>query len=458
MFENLVERFDSVFSNLKKTGSIDEKSLDEAMRSIRRALLEADVSLSVVKNFIENVKNKAIGQNIIDSVSPAQMIIKIVNDELTETLGSGKSELNLVGANPKKIMFIGLQGSGKTTSVVKLAKYIKDKNSQNILLVSLDVNRPAAFEQLQILGNKINIKTLSRIDKQNPIEIIKRSQQEALKTKIDFILYDTAGRINIDNNLLQELKIIENEIKPTETLLVLDSLTGQEAMTVAKNFSETIEITGSILTRVDGDSRGGAALSMKMATGCPIKFMGVGEQVEDLEIFHPERISNRILGMGDIVSLVEKASETIDHQDAENLANKMQKGEFDLNDLLNQIKQMKKMGGISSIMKFIPGLKNMGDIANNQNVNEDSMKQQEAIILSMTSYERKKPKVINGSRKKRIAKGSGTVVSDINKILKQHRKMSDMMKRLSKKGMGNINPMDLSSHIGSGLPNNFFKK
>lgn len=458
MFENLVERFDSVFSNLKKTGSIDEKSLDEAMRSIRRALLEADVSLPVVKNFIENVKNKAIGQNIIDSVSPAQMIIKIVNDELTETLGSGKSELNLVGANPKKIMFIGLQGSGKTTSVVKLAKYIKDKNSQNILLVSLDVNRPAAFEQLQILGNKINIKTLSRIDKQNPIEIIKRSEQEALKTKIDFILYDTAGRINIDNNLLQELKIIENEIKPTETLLVLDSLTGQEAMTVAKNFSEIIEITGSILTRVDGDSRGGAALSMKMATGCPIKFMGVGEQVEDLEIFHPERISNRILGMGDIVSLVEKASETIDHQDAENLANKMQKGEFDLNDLLNQIKQMKKMGGISSIMKFIPGLKNMGDIANNQNVNEDSMKQQEAIILSMTSYERKKPKVINGSRKKRIAKGSGTVVSDINKILKQHRKMSDMMKRLSKKGMGNINPMDLSSHIGSGLPNNFFKK
>ena len=458
MFENLVERFDSVFSNLKKTGSIDEKSLDEAMRSIRRALLEADVSLPVVKNFIENVKNKAIGQNIIDSVSPAQMIIKIVNDELTETLGSGKSELNLVGANPKKIMFIGLQGSGKTTSVVKLAKYIKDKNSQNILLVSLDVNRPAAFEQLQILGNKINIKTLSRIDKQNPIEIIKRSEQEALKTKIDFILYDTAGRINIDNNLLQELKIIENEIKPTETLLVLDSLTGQEAMTVAKNFSETIEITGSILTRVDGDSRGGAALSMKMATGCPIKFMGVGEQVEDLEIFHPERISNRILGMGDIVSLVEKASETIDHQDAENLANKMQKGEFDLNDLLNQIKQMKKMGGISSIMKFIPGLKNAGDIANNQNVNEDSMKQQEAIILSMTSYERKKPKVINGSRKKRIAKGSGTVVSDINKILKQHRKMSDMMKRLSKKGMGNINPMDLSSHIGSGLPNNFFKK
>ena len=447
-----------IFSGLKKTGSIDEKSLDEAMRSIRRALLEADVSLPVVKNFIENVKNKAIGQNIIDSVSPAQMIIKIVNDELTETLGSGKSELNLVGANPKKIMFIGLQGSGKTTSVVKLAKYIKDKNSQNILLVSLDVNRPAAFEQLQILGNKINIKTLSRIDKQNPIEIIKRSEQEALKTKIDFILYDTAGRINIDNNLLQELKIIENEIKPTETLLVLDSLTGQEAMTVAKNFSETIEITGSILTRVDGDSRGGAALSMKMATGCPIKFMGVGEQVEDLEIFHPERISNRILGMGDIVSLVEKASETIDHQDAENLANKMQKGEFDLNDLLNQIKQMKKMGGISSIMKFIPGLKNMGDIANNQNVNEDSMKQQEAIILSMTSYERKKPKVINGSRKKRIAKGSGTVVSDINKILKQHRKMSDMMKRLSKKGMGNINPMDLSSHIGSGLPNNFFKK
>ena len=386
------------------------------------------------------------------------MIIKIVNDELTEILGSGESKLNVDGLNPKKIMFIGLQGSGKTTSVGKLAKYIKDKYSQNILLVSLDVNRPAAFEQLQILGEKINIKTLSRIDKQNPIDIIKRSQKEAQEHKMDFILYDTAGRINIDDDLLRELKIIENEIDPIETLLVLDSLTGQEAMRVAKDFSEIVKITGSILTRVDGDSRGGAALSMKMATGCPIKFMGIGEQVEDLEIFYPERISNRILGMGDIVSLVEKASENINHQDAEILANKIQKGEFDLNDLLNQIKQMNKMGGISSIMKFIPGLKNINNAVNDQNVHEDSLKQQEAIILSMTPYERKKPKVINGSRKKRIAKGSGTVVSDINKILKQHRKMSDMMKQLSKKGMGNINSFDLGSQLGSGLTNNVFKK
>ena len=458
MFENLVERFDSIFSGLKKTGSIDEQSLDEAMRDIRRALLEADVSLPIVKSFIENIRSRAIGQNVVDSITPAQMIIKIVNDELTEILGSGESKLNVDGLNPKKIMFIGLQGSGKTTSVGKLAKYIKDKYSQNILLVSLDVNRPAAFEQLQILGEKINIKTLSRIDKQNPIDIIKRSQKEAQEHKIDFILYDTAGRINIDDDLLRELKIIENEIDPIETLLVLDSLTGQEAMRVAKDFSEIVKITGSILTRVDGDSRGGAALSMKMATGCPIKFMGIGEQVEDLEIFYPERISNRILGMGDIVSLVEKASENINHQDAEILANKMQKGEFDLNDLLNQIKQMNKMGGISSLMKFIPGLKNINNAVNEQNIHEDSLKQQEAIILSMTPYERKKPKVINGSRKKRIAKGSGTVVSDINKILKQHRKMSDMMKQLSKKGMGNINSFDLGSQLGSGLTNNVFKK
>ena len=428
------------------------------MKKITKMKLGHKNFSKIVKSFIENIRSRAIGQNVVDSITPAQMIIKIVNDELTEILGSGESKLNVDGLNPKKIMFIGLQGSGKTTSVGKLAKYIKDKYSQNILLVSLDVNRPAAFEQLQILGEKINIKTLSRIDKQNPIDIIKRSQKEAQEHKMDFILYDTAGRINIDDDLLRELKIIENEIDPIETLLVLDSLTGQEAMRVAKDFSEIVKITGSILTRVDGDSRGGAALSMKMATGCPIKFMGIGEQVEDLEIFYPERISNRILGMGDIVSLVEKASENINHQDAEILANKMQKGEFDLNDLLNQIKQMNKMGGISSIMKFIPGLKNINNAVNDQNVHEDSLKQQEAIILSMTPYERKKPKVINGSRKKRIAKGSGTVVSDINKILKQHRKMSDMMKQLSKKGMGNINSFDLGSQLGSGLTNNVFKK
>ena len=374
MFENLVDRFDSIFSGLKKTGSINDASLDVAMRDIRRALLEADVSLPIVKDFIENIKTKAIGQDVIKSISPAQMIIKIVNDELINVLGSDSAELNVNGPNPKCIILVGLQGSGKTTSVGKLANYIKNKYSKNILLVSLDINRPAAFEQLEILGKKIDVKTLSKIENQKPTEIVKRSKEEALKNNIDFILFDTAGRVNIDKELLDELKLIDNEVNPIETILVLDSLTGQEAMKVAKDFSESVKITGSLLTRVDGDSRGGAALSMKMATGCPIKFMGVGEQIDDLEVFHPERIASRILGMGDIVSLVEKASETIDQEEAEALAGKLQKGEFDLDDLLNQIKQMKKMGGISGIMKFIPGLKNINQTSGNQNINEDSIK------------------------------------------------------------------------------------
>ena len=457
MFENLVNRFESVFSSLKKTGTINEESLDLAMRDIRRALLEADVSLPVVKSFIANIKEKSLGQDVIQSITPSQMIIKIVNDELIETLGSKTVNLNINNLDVNNYLFIGLQGSGKTTSVGKIANYIKEKFSKKILLVSLDVQRPAAYEQLETLGNKIDIPILEKVEKETPIEIIKRSRDYVSKNNIEFVLYDTAGRINIDNELLEELNLIESEIVPNETILVLDSLTGQEAMKVATDFATTVKVTGSMLTRIDGDSRGGSALSMKVATGCPIKFMGVGEQIVDLEVFHPERIANRILGMGDIVSLVEKASETIDHEKAEEIANKIQKGEFDLNDLLSQISQMKQMGGLSSIMKFIPGLKNLGDIQNNANMNEDSIKRQEAIILSMTPYERTKPKIINGSRKKRIAKGSGTVVSDINKVLKQHRKMADMMKKLSKKGLQNINPMDISNQLGNGINKNFLK-
>ena len=457
MFENLVNRFESVFLNLKKTGTINEESLDLAMRDIRRALLEADVSLPVVKSFIANIKEKSLGQDVIQSITPSQMIIKIVNDELIETLGSNTVDLNINNLDVNNYLFIGLQGSGKTTSVGKIANYIKEKFSKKILLVSLDVQRPAAYEQLETLGNKIDIPILEKVEKETPIEIIKRSRDYVAKNNIEFVLYDTAGRINIDNELLEELNLIESEIVPNETILVLDSLTGQEAMQVATDFATTVKVTGSMLTRIDGDSRGGSALSMKIATGCPIKFMGVGEQIVDLEVFHPERIANRILGMGDIVSLVEKASETIDHEKAEEIANKIQKGEFDLNDLLSQISQMKQMGGLSSIMKFIPGLKNLGDIQNNANMNEDSIKRQEAIILSMTPYERTKPKIINGSRKKRIAKGSGTVVSDINKVLKQHRKMADMMKKLSKKGLQNINPMDISNQLGNGINKNFLK-
>ena len=457
MFNNLTERFESIFKGLKKTGSIDETVLESAMRDIRRALLEADVSLSVAKEFINQVKDQALGQEVLRSITPAQMIIKIVNDELIKILGSESSEINVSGVLPSSFMFTGLQGSGKTTTVAKIGKYLKSKLNKKVMLVSLDVNRPAAFNQLKILADKIEINILPKIENQMPIDIAKRSFEAAKLQDIDFILFDTAGRTNIDENLMKELSLLENEIKPVETLLVLDSLTGQEAVNVASDFSKNIKLTGSILTRIDGDSRGGAALSMKSITGCPIKFMGVGEQVDDLEVFHPERIANRILGMGDIVTLVEKASETVKEEDAAKMAEKLRKGEFDLEDLLSQIQQMKKMGGLSSIMKFIPGLKNLDHNAAQYGSTEEIVKKQEAIIFSMTKYERQKPKIINGSRKKRIAIGSGTIVSDINKILKQHRKMADMMKKLSKKGMGSIDPNLLSDQLGSGNPNDFLK-
>ena len=456
MFENLSNRLQDVFSSLKKTGSIDETALDLAMRDIRRALLEADVSLEVVKKFISEVKQKALGQEIIQSISPSQMIIKLVNDELINILGNDTATINIEGKKPASLMLVGLQGSGKTTSIAKLAKFIKSKYSKNILLVSLDVNRPAAFEQLQKLAIDIDIEILPKVENQSPENIAKRAIAAAEINDIDLILFDTAGRTSIDDNLMQELKELESILEPIETLLILDSMTGQDAINVAKNFSDKIKLTGSILTRVDGDARGGAALSLKMTTGCPIKFIGNGEKIDDIEIFHPDRIANRILDMGDVVTLVEKAAENIDHQEAEKMAERLQQGEFDLNDLLSQINQMKKMGGISSMLKFIPGMKNLGDKANT--VSDDAIKKQEAIILSMTKLERRKPKMINSSRKQRIAKGSGTVVSEVNRILKQHRKMADMMKRVSKKGMSGLQDLGLPQDFNNQIPPEFLKK
>ncbi len=456
MFENLSNRLQDVFSSLKKTGSIDETALDSAMRDIRRALLEADVSLEVVKKFISEVKQKALGQEIIQSISPSQMIIKLVNDELINILGNDTATINIEGKKPASLMLVGLQGSGKTTSIAKLAKFIKSKYSKNILLVSLDVNRPAAFEQLQKLAYDIDIEILPKVENQSPENIAKRAIAAAEINDIDLILFDTAGRTSIDDNLMQELKELESILEPIETLLILDSMTGQDAINVAKNFSDKIKLTGSILTRVDGDARGGAALSLKMTTGCPIKFIGNGEKIDDIEIFHPDRIANRILDMGDVVTLVEKAAENIDHQEAEKMAERLQQGEFDLNDLLSQINQMKKMGGISSMLKFIPGMKNLGDKANT--VSDDAIKKQEAIILSMTKLERRKPKMINSSRKQRIAKGSGTVVSEVNRILKQHRKMADMMKRVSKKGMSGLQDLGLPQDFNNQIPPEFLKK
>ena len=455
MFENLSNRLQAVFSSLKKTGSIDETALETAMRDIRRALLEADVSLDVAKKFISEVKQKAIGQEIIRSISPGQMIIKLVNDELINILGSDTAVINIDGKKPASIMLVGLQGSGKTTSIAKLANFIKIKFNKNILLVSLDVNRPAAFEQLQTLANNIDIEVLPKVENQTPQNIAKRAIAAAEINNIEVILFDTAGRTSIDENLMEELKDLENIINPIETLLTLDSMTGQDTINVAKNFSKKINLTGSILTRIDGDARGGAALSLRMTTGCPIKFIGNGEKIDDLEIFHPDRIANRILDMGDVVTLVEKAAENIDQLEAEKMAERLQQGEFDLNDLLSQINQMKKMGGISSMLKFIPGMKSLGDKANN--VSDDAIKKQEAIILSMTKLERRKPKMINSSRKKRIAQGAGTVVSEVNRILKQHRKMADMMKKISKKGMSGLQDLGLPQDFSNQIPPEFLK-
>ena len=457
MFENLSNRFEEIFKSLKKTGSIDEASLDSTMRDIRRALLEADVALPIAKKFIEDVKKEAIGKEIIRSITPAQMITKIVSDQLIKILGSASPEFQINDNQISSYLFAGLQGSGKTTTVGKIGNYLKSNYDKKILFVSLDTTRPAAFDQLKKLSELIDVTILPKLENQMPIDIVSRAKQFAELQEIDCVLYDTAGRMNVEEGLMSELSLLEKEINPLETILVLDSLTGQEAVNVASDFAKAINITGSILTRIDGDARGGAALSMKYITDCPIKFMGVGEQVDDLEKFHPERIANRILGMGDIVTLVEKAAETVDQEDAQEMAKKLQKGEFDLDDLLSQIRQMKKMGGISGMMKFIPGLSNLSDKIP-QNTNPDnSIAQQEAIILSMTKYERSKPKIINGSRKKRIAAGSGTSVSEINKILKQHRKMSDMMKKLSRKGGGSIDPNMLAGQLGSGMPSDFFK-
>ena len=457
MFENLSNRFEEIFKSLKKTGSIDEVSLDSAMRDIRRALLEADVALPIAKKFIEDVKKESIGKEIIRSITPAQMITKIVNDQLIQILGSASPEFQINDNQVSSYLFAGLQGSGKTTTVGKIGNYLKSNYNKKILFVSLDTTRPAAFDQLKKLSELIDVTILPKLENQMPIDIVSRAKQFAELQEIDCVLYDTAGRMNVEEGLMSELSLLEKEINPLETILVLDSLTGQEAVNVASDFAKAINITGSILTRIDGDARGGAALSMKYITDCPIKFMGVGEQVDDLEKFHPERIANRILGMGDIVTLVEKAAETVDQEDAQEMAKKLQKGEFDLDDLLSQIRQMKKMGGISGMMKFIPGLSNLSDkIPQNTNT-DNSIAQQEAIILSMTKYERSKPKIINGSRKKRIAAGSGTSVSEINKILKQHRKMSDMMKKLSRKGGGSIDPNMLAGQLGGGMPSDFFK-
>ena len=439
MFENLTNKFEEIFSSLKKAPSLSEKEVDEGLRGIRQGLLEADVALPVAKKLIENIRPKAIGQEIIRSTTPGQMIVKIVFDELVKFLGDTKSEINLNAVPPVSIMLVGLQGSGKTTTTAKLAKYLEKNNKKKILMVSLDVYRPAAQEQLKILGEQGSILTLPIVKDQPPIDICRRALSAANLNGAEVILFDTAGRTQIDLQMMSEIKQIQSTVSPSEILLVADSLTGQVAVDVASEFKKTVDISGIILTRADGDGRGGAAISMKHVSNVPIKFLGIGEKIENFEVFHPERITNRILGMGDIVSLVEKASQDIDQENLKKTEENLKKGQFSMEDYLSQLKQMKKMGGIEGILSFLPGVSKIKSQMNKAGVDEKIITQNEAIILSMTKKERENPKLINGSRRKRIANGSGTDVATINKLLKQFRLMTDMMKKMSKGDLKGMN-------------------
>ncbi len=450
MFENLTNKFEEIFSSLKKAPSLDEKQVDEGLREIRLALLEADVSLEVVKEFINRVKPKALGQEVVRSTSPGQMVVKVVNDELISFLGDKNSEIELNAVPPVPMMLVGLQGSGKTTTTAKLARFLEINKKKKVMMASLDVYRPAAQEQLRLLGEQNNIITLPVIKDQLPADICRRAISAANLNGADVILFDTAGRTQIDLQMMSEIKQIESIINPLETILVADSLTGQVAANVAKEFKSTVNLTGIILTRSDGDGRGGAALSMKYVADVPIKFLGVGEKIENFEVFHPDRIANRILGMGDIVSLVEKAAEDLDEEKLKKTEEKLKKGQFSLEDYLTQLRQMKKMGGIEGIMSFLPGVSKVKSQMDQAGVDEKIITQNEAVILSMTKKERENPKIIDGSRKKRIANGSGTDVATINKLLKQFKMMSEMMKKMSK---GNTKGM-----MDKGIPPELFNQ
>lgn len=434
MFDNLSENLSNVFGKLRGKGVLKEEDVDLAMREVRTALLEADVALPVVKDFIANVKEKAIGQDIVKSVSPDQMVIKIVNDELTEFLGGEGQELNLRATPPVVIMMAGLQGSGKTTTTAKIANLLKTKQNKKILMASLDVYRPAAQEQLATLGKQVSLDTLPIVENEKPLAITKRAISEAKKGGYDVLFLDTAGRLHIDDELMDELSQVHKLAKPTETLLVADSLTGQDAVNVAEQFNEKIGVTGIVLTRIDGDGRGGAALSMKHVTGCQIKYLGTGEKISELEAFHPSRIAQRILGMGDIATLVEKAEETVKEQDAKRMAKKMRKGTFDFNDLNEQFDNIKKMGGMGSLIGMMPGLSQMKKQVDNAGVEEKVIVKYQSIICSMTKAEREEPKLINPSRKKRIAAGAGVSIQEVNQLIKQFKQMQLMMKKVSKMG------------------------
>jgi len=454
MFESLSEKLSGILDKLTGRGALSEEDVNAAMREVRLALLEADVALEVVRSFVDRTRTKAVGAAVIKSVKPGQMVVKIVHDSLVETLGGESQAIDLNAPAPVAIMLVGLQGAGKTTTAAKIARRLTERDKCRVLMASLDVKRPAAQEQLAVLGKQVGVETLPIIAGQEPVAIARRAEQAARLQGYDVVLFDTAGRTHIDEPLMQEMAEIREAARPHEILLVADALTGQDAVNLAKNFNERVGLTGIVLTRMDGDGRGGAALSMRAVTGKPIKLLGVGEKMDALEDFHPARLADRILGMGDIVSLVEKAAQTIDAEKAAKLAEKMRKGVFDLNDLSDQLAQIEKMGGMGGIMGMLPGVAKIKDQLASANLDEKFVKRQRAIISSMTPIERRNPDLLKASRKKRIAAGAGVTVEYVNRLLKQHRQMADMMKMMgganAKRGMmGKLGQM---MGLGGGMP------
>jgi signal recognition particle subunit SRP54 len=448
MFDSLQERLSGILDALTKRGALTEADVSAALREVRRALLEADVALDVVRDFVEKVRERAIGADVVKSVTPGQMVVKIVHDVLVETLGADAQPIDLNAPPPVAIMMVGLQGSGKTTTTAKIAKRLTERQKRKVLMASLDTRRPAAQEQLKVLGEQVSVDTLPIVAGQTPVQIAGRAMQAARLGGYDVVLLDTAGRQFVDEALMTEMAEIEKAATPHEILLVADSLTGQDAVNLARAFDERLPLTGIVLTRLDGDGRGGAALSMRAVTGKPIKLAGTGEKMDALEDFHPERIASRILGMGDIVSLVEKAAETIDAEKAKAIADKMRKGAFDLDDLAEQLKQMQKIGGMQGVLGMMPGIGKMKKQLEGANLDDRILKRQTAIISSMTKHERRKPDILKASRKKRIAAGSGTKVEDVNRLLKMHRQMADMMKAVGK-GKGGLAKL---FGMGGGMP------
>src|SRR5580700_2922092 len=456
MFDSLSNRLNDVFDRLRGRGALTEDDVGAAMREIRIALLEADVALPVVRDFVAGVREKAVGQEVLRSVTPGQMVVKIVHDHLVDVLGGGEAPtrgdgIDLNATPPVGIMLVGLQGSGKTTTAGKMALRLKTRERKKVLMASLDVQRPAAQEQLAQLGRQIGVTTLPIVAGERPVAITRRALETGRREGYDVVMYDTAGRLTVNEELMLEVAAVREAAAPHQTILVADAMTGQDAVNVAKEFGERAGITGIVLTRVDGDARGGAALSMRAITGKPIVFMGTGEKIDALEPFHPERIAGRILGMGDVVSLVEKAAEAVDEDEAKKLAAKLERGNFDLDDLAGQLRQLRRMGGMSSMLGMLPGIGKIKRQIDAANIDESIIKRQEAIIGSMTKSERKNPNLLNGSRRRRIAAGSGTTVPEVNRLMKQYQDMSGMMKRMKKLGQKGMMRHGMSALMPGGF-------